>query len=667
MANATLIREKVLTPKSPKSLLGRKFAALGFAWLALAIALRGRSTLQLDRSSLTSVHTWLSSLSDTIDRNRTSNPFFLNVVNKIRSSINTFVNLLQDAISQGSATRSVPQIGWLGVVAIIGLAVLVFASSRTALLAVVGFVTLGLLGLWQESMDTLALTLAAVLLSLLIGIPLGVLAGLFPKFERLLTPILDFAQVMPTFVYLTPVTLFFLIGPASATIVTLIYSIPPALRITAVAIREVPWSTVEASISMGSTRWQALRKVQLPQAKRTIVVGINQTIMAALSMVTIAALIDAPGLGRVVLKALETLDVGRSFQAGLGIVIMAVVLDRSTTAAAARVQIASDPKNAKTRRMTRGAKWLAVTVALIAIYVSNVYVWASQFPGAGVLGTKVAAFADSTTGWIQFHLVSVTNGLTDIVSYGLINPIQSLLVNAPWYVTGAAVVIAGYLLKGFHLAGIVVVCIVTLLVSGLWSDSMVTLAATLVAALITIVLGIAVGTWVGRSRRVDRILRPILDAGQVMPAFVYLVPFLGLFGATRFTAIMAAVVYAAPVSIKLVADGIRGVPETITEAAISAGSNTWQLITKVQLPTARRAIALAINQGLIYVLAMVVVGGLVGAGGLGYLVVAGFVQENLKGKGLAAGVAIVVLGILIDRLTQAVADRRDVHAKAAGS
>lgn len=667
MVNATLIREKASSPKIPISLLGRKFAVLGFAWLALALALRGRSTLPLDRSSLTSVHTWLSSLSDAIDRNRNSNPFFLNIINKIRSSINAFVNLLQDAISQGSATRSVPQIGWLGVIAIIGLAVAVFASARAALLAVVGFISLGLLGLWQESMDTLALTLAAVLLSLLIGIPLGVLAGLFPKFERLLTPVLDFAQVMPTFVYLTPVTLFFLIGPASATIVTLIYSIPPALRITAVAIREVPWSTVEAAVSMGSTRWQALRKVQLPQAKRTIVVGINQTIMAALSMVTIAALIDAPGLGRVTVQALETLDVGRSFQAGLAIVIMAVVLDRSTTAAAAKVQNVSDSKKSKTRRMTRGAKWFGVFATLIAIYLSNVYLWASQFPGAGALGAKVASLADSSTGWIQLHLVTVTNGLTDIFSYGLINPIQSLLVNAPWYTTSAALVIAGYLLKSFRLAGIVAICIVTLLVSGLWSDSMVTLAATLVAALITVVLGIAVGTWVGRSMRVDRILRPILDAGQVMPAFVYLVPFLGLFGATRFTAIMAAVVYAAPASIKLVADGIRGVPETITEAAISAGSSTWQLIVKVQLPTARRAIALAINQGLIYVLAMVVVGGLVGAGGLGYLVVAGFSQDHLRGKGLAAGVAIVMLGILIDRLTQAVADRRDVHAKAAGS
>jgi len=665
MASLTLLREKTVTPKVSNQYLGRKFATLGVIWLSLAIALKGRSTLPLDRSSLTTAHIWLSDLSDTIDRNRNSNPIFLNVVNKIRSSINDFVHLLQNAISQGSATREVPQIGWLGVVALIGFAVAVFANVRVALLAIAGFVSLGLLGLWQESMDTLALTLAAVVLSLLIGIPLGALAGLFPKFERLVTPVLDFAQVMPTFVYLTPVTLFFLIGPASATIVTLIYAIPPALRITAVAIREVPWSTVEAAVSMGSTRWQAFRKVQLPQAKRTIVVGINQTIMAALSMVTIAALIDAPGLGRVTVQALETLDVGRSFQAGLAIVIMAVVLDRSTTAAAARVQNISERKT--TRRMTRGARWIGALVTLIAMYMSNVYLWANQFPGAGQVGTKVADLAGASTDWIQLHLVTVTNGLTNLFSYGLINPIQSLLVNAPWYTTAIAFVVAGYLLKGTRLAVIIAVCVGILLVSGLWSDSMVTLAATLVAAFITVVLGIAVGTWVGRSTRVDQILRPILDAGQVMPAFVYLVPFLGLFGATRFTAIMAAVVYAAPASIKLVADGIRGVPETITEAAISSGSSTWQLIRKVQIPTARRGIALAVNQGLIYVLAMVVVGGLVGAGGLGYLVVAGFSQDHLRGKGLAAGIAIVMLGILIDRLTQAIADRRDVHAKAAGS
>jgi glycine betaine/proline transport system permease protein len=142
-----------------------------------------------------------------------------------------------------------------------------------------------------------------------------------------------------------------------------------------------------------------------------------------------------------------------------------------------------------------------------------------------------------------------------------------------------------------------------------------------------------------------------------MPAFVYLVPFLGLFGASRLTAIVAAVVYAAPAAIKLVADGIRGVSPAAVEAATSSGSTTRQIITKVQLPMARRGLTLAANQGLIYVLAMVVVGGLVGAGALGYDVVAGFSQSSLFGKGLAAGAAVVLLGFLLDRTTRAAANR----------
>jgi glycine betaine/proline transport system permease protein len=173
---------------------------------------------------------------------------------------------------------------------------------------------------------------------------------------------------------------------------------------------------------------------------------------------------------------------------------------------------------------------------------------------------------------------------------------------------------------------------------------------------LVMVLGVVVGVWMGRSGRADRVIRPVLDAGQTMPAFVYLVPFLALFAASRFTAIVAAVVFAAPVAIKIVADGVRSVSATTVEAAEAAGSNTWQMITKVQLPMARQSLTLAANQGLIYVLSMVVVGGLVGAGALGYDVVAGFSQGQLYGKGLAAGIAIVLLGIMLDRIARAAAD-----------
>jgi glycine betaine/proline transport system permease protein len=205
-----------------------------------------------------------------------------------------------------------------------------------------------------------------------------------------------------------------------------------------------------------------------------------------------------------------------------------------------------------------------------------------------------------------------------------------------------------------------VVCLALLVGSGMWADGMTTLASTLVAAVLTLVLGVLFGVAMGRSRRVDTLVRPVLDAAQTMPSFVYLVPFLALFSASRFTAILAAVVYAVPVATKIVADGIRAVNPATVEAATAAGSTRWQIIRNVQLPMSSRAIALAANQGIIYVLAMVVIGGLVGAGALGYDVVAGFSQSQLYGKGLAAGFAIVLLGVFLDRVTQAAAARTRV-------
>jgi glycine betaine/proline transport system permease protein len=158
-----------------------------------------------------------------------------------------------------------------------------------------------------------------------------------------------------------------------------------------------------------------------------------------------------------------------------------------------------------------------------------------------------------------------------------------------------------------------------------------------------------------RSWRVDVALRPFLDAGQTIPPFVYLIPVLGLFGPSRFTAIVAGVIYAAPAAIKLVADGVKQVPVPTIEASRSTGATTWQEITKVQLPMARGSLVLAANQGLLYVLAMAVIGGLVGAGALGYDVVLGFSRSEEWGKGMAAGISIVLLGIMLDRITRAAA------------
>jgi glycine betaine/proline transport system permease protein len=632
------------------------------AWVLLWIFFRGQATLPLGGAELTPLHERISQAANAIDDSRNSNPFFLYFINYIRLFIDELVTFIQALISQPSFGRPVPVIGWLGVVGIATAVAWLYGNFKVALLALAGFVSFGLLGLWEESMDTLALTLAAVVLSLAVGIPLGIWAGLDDRFERVVNPVLDFMQTMPTFVYLAPLTLFFLIGPASATVATMIYAIPPAIRITSHAIREVPKETVEAGTSLGSTPWQLLGKVRLPLAKRTIIVGVNQTIMAALSMATIAALIDAPGLGKTVLKALETLDVGTSFNAGLAIVIMAIVLDRVTSAAGRRVETANRAGRARRPLWRRAQVAVVLAVTAVLVYLSYIYVWAAEFPGEADVGSYVRKGADAVSQWAQDDLYTYTNGFKNLVTYGLLNPFEAVLTGSPWWLVLLAVTVTALVLASVRVAVVCAVCLALLVALGLWQDSMVTLATTLVAAVLVMVLGIVVGVWMGRDDRADRVIRPVLDAGQTMPAFVYLVPILGLFGATRFTAILAAVVYAAPVATKLVADGVRGVSVSAVEAATAAGSSTWQIISKVQVPMARSAVTLAASQGLCYVLAMVVVGGLVGAGALGYDVVSGFSQLQLRGKGLAAGLAIVVLGTLLAAITKSAARRADAAA-----
>jgi glycine betaine/proline transport system permease protein len=214
-----------------------------------------------------------------------------------------------------------------------------------------------------------------------------------------------------------------------------------------------------------------------------------------------------------------------------------------------------------------------------------------------------------------------------------------------------------FVLGGWRPAVITAVCLGVILATGLWHDTMVTLTMTLVATVLVMLVAMVLGVSMGRSRWADRIIRPVLDTFQTLPPFFYLVPALALFSASRFTAIVAAVAYGVPIATKLVADGVRGVAAPTVEAARSAGITRMQMIMKVQLPMARESLVLATNQGLLYVLSMVVIGGMVGAGSLGYIVVSGFSQSQLFGKGLAAGIAITALGVMLDRIARHAAAR----------
>jgi glycine betaine/proline transport system permease protein len=336
-------------------------------------------------------------------------------------------------------------------------------------------------------------------------------------------------------------------------------------------------------------------------------------------------------------------------------VILAIVLDRLTEQASEWI----DPRRYRTLTGLRRPR-VAIPIALAVIVAGSVvvplFLDATTFPREVSVSFRapVNAFVQWLTSTFSGLTLGLRNGATDAV----LNPLETVLTSAPWWLLVGVVMLIAWYLSGRRAALIAGICLGAIVLLGVWSHSMATLALVLVAAAITLALGLLVGVLTARSDRARAIVRPLLDFAQTMPAFVYLIPAIALFGPSRFTGVVAAVIYAMPPVIRLVDAGIRAVPPPVVEAATAYGATERQVLWKVRLPLSRRALLLAANQGIVLVLAMVVIAGLVGAGALGYDVIAGFAQGTDFGKGLAAGAAIVLLGILLDRITQGAGTRR---------
>jgi glycine betaine/proline transport system permease protein len=592
--------------------------------------------------------TWLLEQRTAEDRN-----FVFAIFDGFRAFADWLVNAFNDALLWMT---------WVGTLAAGVLIVLRFGGVRAALVVLGAFVTFALTGLWEQSVQTLALMLAAVSLSLLIGVPFGVLAGRSGRLYRGITPVLDAMQIVPAFAYLMPVVILFSVGPAAAVICTMIYAIPPAVRITALGIRGVTHDTVEASQAFGATGWQTLVKVQLPLARRQLLLSVNQTIMFGLSLVVIAGLIGGRGLGDVVTNGLYS-NPALALLAGVVIVVMAIALDRATAAIAERTDPArqhlTDEGRRRARLLTAGTLVGIVAIALVARALGAQDVYPDEFETATTVYT--ATIQDTLLDWIQSVLDYVQDpdsfifGITEpvgnfLVEYGL-EPLRKFLVELPWYVTIAGLTAIAFLISGRRPAIIVAAMLGAIGVMGMWDPAMDTTSQVLVATAIAVVIGIAIGVWAAENARVEKALRPVLDTLQTLPQLVYIIPFIYLMPVSRVPGVVASVLYAVPVVIRLVTSGVRGVPAAPVEAAAAFGATRRQQLAKVKLPLARESIMLGVNQGIIMVLAVVVIGGLVGSGALGDLVARGL-QRNEFGEGVVASLAILALGIALDRVTQ---------------
>ncbi|MEU9611760.1 MULTISPECIES: ABC transporter permease [Streptomyces] len=584
----------------------------------------------------------LGEVNDWIIGNRDSHPLFLYFFGHISNAV---------VLSVRGVYLALLALGWAGVTAVAALVAWRTAGWRLALTAGLSFLLCGLLGMWVPTMQTLALMVVAVLVSVVLGLLLGLAGGLSDRTFRVLRPVLDTMQVLPAFAYLLPVVLVFGIGVPGAVLATVVYAAPPMARLTALGLRGADPGVMEAVASLGATGRQRLLSARLPLARKELLLGLNQTIMMALSMAVIASVIGAGGLGDRVYQALSSVDVGAALAAGIPIVLLAVVLDRTTEAAGRR--IGAEPTGPAALRGARG--WGLAALIAAAVAVVGRFTGGRIWPEGTVV--PIAEPVNTAKDWMVDHLytgVPVIGGTADWAAHftnWALNPLRDGLQGLPWWAVLLIVAALAWTIGTWRTAATAVLAMAAIGVLGVWDLSMDTLSQVLAAVAVTLVLGFGIAVGAARSRRLERLLRPVLDVFQTMPQFVYLIPVVALFGVGRAPAAAAAVVYALPAVVRITTQGLRGVDPAAMECARSLGATSGQRLRQVQIPLARPALLLAVNQGVVLVLAVVIIGGLVGSGALGYEVVFGLAQGDLA-TGLVAGAAIVCLGLMLDRVTQ---------------
>lgn len=578
----------------------------------------------------------------------------IHVTRALASGIEAALDVTGNLLYGRSRWPNLGPIPWVVVALTMGMAGYALRGWRLALLTGGTFVWIAVMGQWKWAMETLSVIAVATPVSVALGLGLGILGWRSPRFERVLNPLLNLAQSLPHFAYMIPVVVFVGVGPKSGAIVTIIFSVPPMIRMTMLGLRRVSPEIIEGGLMSGANRWQLMTRVRLPAARTEILIGVNQVIMQSLAMVVLASFIGMPGLGQKLLQLLQALKIGLSFEIGITIVLLAVALDRLSKAWAQHQPAHPEPGASWASRNRMWLIWAGLVVLGFALAAASPYFHIVERGQALSLARPIDAAMDV--------LIQLVKPVTDWLRWFLITWVLIPLRNAILWLPYAAILLAlaalGWRIGGWRSALICLGFILPIALSGWWDRAMITVYTVGIAVTLALMIGLPLGIWAAaRPARATQLLL-LCDTFQTFPSFIYLIPVVMLFGVNDVAVVAAVVVFAAVPLVRYTVEGLRNVPSETIEAAEMSGATRRQMLWSVRMPLALPTLMVGLNQSVMFSLFMVIIAAFIGTQDLGQEMQRALSSTDV-GKGLVLGLAVAFMGLMVDHLLlRWAADRR---------
>ncbi|NQY81468.1 MAG: ABC transporter permease subunit [Alphaproteobacteria bacterium] len=518
---------------------------------------------------------------------------------------------------------------------------------KMAVLAGGTFIWTALIGQWKLAMQTMSVLVIAAPVAAILGLLMGITAWKYSWFEKAINPILSVLQTLPFFTYLLPAVIFFKVGPTAGAVATIVYAIPPIVLMTALGLKKVSPEIVEAGKMSGCTRWQMLTRVYVPAARTEILVGVNQVIMLCLAMVVLTAFIGMPGLGAKLLAMMGSFKIGRSFEIGVTIVLLAIMLDRMSKA-----WVLKQPQH-----FERGTPWWQRHIFLLGTIAAFVlFLLAAQFVQVFDHITRLQSLSRSKAidgaikGFLNIDAIrAVTEWLRWFLNVKVLIPFRNALL---WLPTSAFILIIvafAYWLAGRREAIIVGVFFSIVAATGWWDRSVITLYTVISAVILAMMIGIPSGILASRSEKWSKRILLGCDTAQTFPSFVYLIPAIMLFGVNDVAVVFSILIFATVPLMRYTVEGLRTVSVEMTEVADMSGASRWQKLRTVQLPLALPTMAVGFNQAIMFAFFMVIIAAFIGTQDLGQELQRTLAGTNL-GKNFVLGINVSLMALAFNTI-----------------